>query len=100
MKPVTLTREQRAALLERLEGVRLEDGVFDITVDLEDVTLTATGEVELEGYREDDYYSGTGAWMETGRRADVEVLAWDEDGRYHPVDKETRDEAYALLNRE
>lgn len=95
---VILTQQQRKALLERLDRIRFEEGRFGFTLDFEDLSITAIGEIELDGYCEDDYYNGTGGWVETYRRARVVISAFDELGRYHPVDRRTKEEADNLLN--
>ncbi len=100
MDRLTLTPEERKAVMDRLEGLRYERGRFEVMVELAKVTVEAVGVMELEGYREDDYYTGTGGWVETGRCGSVELTAWTEDGKAHGVDRETEDRAWALLNAE
>lgn len=85
-------------MLEGLAGVREESGRFDVLVELEGLTVEAVCTMALDGYWEDDYLSGTGAWVETYRMASVELTAYDEDGKAYHVDSDTEDAAYGLLN--
>ncbi len=98
MERVTLTREQRQKVLEGLNAVREECGRFEVLTELDGLTVEAVGAVALDGYREDDYLTGTGAWVETYRLASVELTAYDEDGRAYHVDSDTEDAAYGSLN--
>lgn len=44
-------------------------------------TIAIECKLEYDGYTEDDYYNGTGAFIETQKRFYVEsVESWDEEG--------------------
>ncbi len=95
---VTLSPYQRQAVLDRLDDIRDNNGSFEVTVEFDNLTVTAAGEIELDGYREDDYYSGTGAWVETCRSASVLLTATDENGIEYGIDSDTYNMAYRALN--
>ncbi len=59
------------------------DGRFDIDIELDDtVTVNARGRIETSGYRDDNWFCGTGSWIETGRGASCVLSAsvWDASG--------------------
>lgn len=84
MRTITLTKEQMQEVYDALDDV--EQGNFETEVEIEvengDLLITATGWLETDGYVEDDYRCGTGAYVETYRNASVELMAtmYDEDG--------------------
>lgn len=98
MRRIELSEEQREAIKSALQDVRDESGNFDIDVDLEEYVATVSGWVELDGYTEDDYFNGTGAWIETYREASVTIKMTDEDGNEYGVDSDTENEIYNYLN--
>ena len=96
MRRIELTEEQREEIKSALQDVHDESGNFCIEVDLEDYVATVSGWVELDGYTEDDYFNGTGAWIETHRVASVHnITLTDEDGKEYAVD---RDSEYEIEN--
>lgn len=97
MRTIELSKEQREKVINALAAVHDENGRFDIDIELDDaLTLNAKGWLELDGYKEDDYF-GTGAWVETYRSASVELTAFDEDGEVE-IGIEIENEIYKYLN--
>jgi hypothetical protein len=85
---VVLTSEQKQMVLKELDG---QDGGFDIFVEVADnLTIELDGYVHEEGYRDNDYYYGTGEIVITSRTADVNVTAfrYDDDGNEEVLDVE------------
>lgn len=74
------------AIAESIDGC---EGRFDLDVELDVNTLvTVSGWYEFNGYCEDDYFNGTGAWVTTYARVSVdacEVCAYDENGDEVPA---------------
>ena len=91
MKKIELTGEQRAMIMGALAEVHDEDGRFDIDIELDTITINAQGCIEIDGYTEDDYMNGTGAWIETNRAASVGMTAYDDDGNEFELDNESND---------
>ena len=64
------------------------DGTFDLEVELGDNTwANVCVNIETESYQEDDYYSGTGAWVTTYASvviSSLELVSYDEDGNEIP----------------
>ena len=98
MKKIELTGEQRAMIMGALAEVHDEDGRFDIDIELDTITINAQGCIEIDGYAEDDYMNGTGAWIETYRAASVDLTAYDEDGNEYEIDKESNNIIDKYLN--
>ena len=105
MKTIRLTDEQMRKLFAALEGI--EEGYFDIDIDVDDnITVNASGHLETEGYVEDDfmcgYMNGTGARVETYRKATLELTArvYDENDNEEDayIDVEQESEAERYLN--
>lgn len=100
----TLTAEQRKKLMNALADVRDEEQ-FYIEVDLgATLTIVAVGSIRTDGYYEDDFYNGTGAWIETFRNAQVELKAIlyneeDNDAAEYDVDNDTKRAVEELLNK-
>lgn len=63
-------------------------GTFSVEVEAGNgVTVYADGSFEIDGYREDDYFNGTGAWVTTYVSVRVETVeAYDEDGEPVEID--------------
>ena len=97
MKKLTLSEAQKHEIMSRLAEVHDEDGGVDIEIELDGITINAKGSIELDGYKEDDYFNGTGAWVETYRSASVELTAFDEDGEVE-IGIEIENEIYKYLN--
>lgn len=84
---IVLTKDQKKIVLNALDG---QDGGFDIFVEVADnLTIELDGYVHEEGYRDTDYWNGTGA-VEISRTADVNVTAfrYDDDGNEEVLDVE------------
>jgi len=96
MRQIELTREQREQVMNALAKVHDREGDFDIDIDLGDLMVNASGYIDIDGYVEDDYMNGTGAWVETFRYASVEIYAYDEEGEL--VIGHLRDEVVDYLN--
>lgn len=59
----------------------LEEGNNSIEYNKDGEILFLDCTIEEEGYKEDDYYNGTGAWVCTERTVSVEVSdSYTEDG--------------------
>ena len=66
---------------------RIEEGSDTIEYEKDGELLHIDYTFEVEGYREDDYYNGTGAFVETSRNLIIEnVKAVDIDGNTKNVD--------------
>lgn len=64
-------------------------GISAVSVGKKDETLTLTVDVTVEGYTEDDYYNGTGAFIPVTaecRVIDVELSSLDEKAKTPNVD--------------
>lgn len=60
---------------------QIEDGSNSIEFEKDGETLFIECTLESDGYVEDDYYNGTGAYVETFRALNVEsVESYNEDG--------------------
>lgn len=90
MKMLVLAEEQKQMVLDRLDDVQ---GSFDEYIEVgSGITIHAWGILDIEGYRENDYHNGTGAFVETGRIADVSLDATIEDEFGNVEDYELSDE--------
>lgn len=98
MKRIELNEEQREAIKSKLQDVHDESGDFDVDVIFDDYNVNVSGWVELDGYTEDDYFNGTGAWIETYREASVEIKVIDDEGNEYAADRDTENEIYNYLN--
>lgn len=67
-----------------VENMDEAEGRFSVEVETDDNTLVeVSGWCEVDGYFEDDYFGGTGAWATTFARVSVDnltVTAWDDEG--------------------
>ena len=97
MKKLTLSEAQKREIMSRLAEVHGENGDFDLDIELDSITINVKGSIELDGYEENSYFNGTGAWVETYRSASVDVKAFDEDGEVE-IDIEIENEIYKYLN--
>lgn len=84
MRTIELTTAQVDKIIERLADVHDVDDNFNIDVELDELSVTAEGFVEIDGYVEDDYYRGTGGYVETYRNASVTLTGWV----YNPFNEE------------
>lgn len=104
MRTIELDERQRKEVLNALAEIHDADGSFDIDIELDEtITVKAKGWIETDGYREDDYFSGTGAYIETRRNASIELTAqvYDEESdnvEECAVTREFEQEAYNYLN--
>lgn len=77
----TINETIAAAIVESIES---NGGKFSLEVEIDANTVVeVSGRYELDGYREDDYFNGTGAWVTTYVSVVVEdctVYTYDEDG--------------------
>lgn len=56
-------------------------GHFSVDIDVEGVNLTASGEYSIDGYTEDDYYNGTGAYIVRSASVNItDAHAYTEEG--------------------
>ena len=64
-----------------LDAATESEGYFDIDIEDGEDTINVRGCYEIDGYREDDYFNGTGAWVTTYCNVSIiEVTAYNEDG--------------------
>jgi len=77
MKTVELTQLQVDRVISNLAEEHDTKGRFVVDIKVDDsLEVTAEGWVDIDGYVEDDYYNGTGAFVETYRKADVKLTGW------------------------
>lgn len=84
MRTIELTQAQVDAICNKLAEVHDTSDSFNIDIDIDELSVTAEGIIEIDGYVEDDYYNGTGAYVETYRNADVTLTGWV----YNPFNEE------------
>lgn len=88
MRTIELTQAQVDAIIGKLAEVHDTSDSFNIDIDIDELSVTAEGNVEIDGYVEDDahcgYMNGTGAYVETYRNADVTLTGWV----YNPFNEE------------
>ena len=66
------------AIVENIEG---SEGTFSVEVEVNNTLVVVDGSFEIDGYCEDDYFNGTGAWVTTYVSVCIDsVEAYDEDG--------------------
>lgn len=98
MKTITLTKAQKSQIMASLAKYHEDGGRFDIDIDIDGgITVRAQGTVEIETEKEDDYFNGTGACIETSRWAEVTLTAFKEDGEVE-LDKDIEREVEEYLN--
>lgn len=57
------------------------NGTFSVEVEVNNTLIVVDGSFEIDGYTEDDYFNGTGAWVTTYVAVRIgNVEAYDEDG--------------------
>lgn len=93
-----LNHDQIEAIKNGLRPIHDESGTFDIDIELGSLTVNATGEVDIEGYVEDDYLNGTGAFIETRRNATVALTGFDEAGDEVFIDSDAERAVCEYLN--
>ena len=77
------TREERIAaeIYDAISRTGENDGEFDVEVEDGDITIQVKGSFEQDGYSEDDYFNGTGAYIITHAYVYIEdVTEIDQDG--------------------
>lgn len=63
------------------------NGTFSIEVEVNTTLVVVDGSFEIDGYQEDDYFNGTGAWVTTYVSVCIDsVESYDEDGNEVDVD--------------
>lgn len=75
------------AILDECQNGR--DGSFTVEIECGDVFVTAEVYCHVDGYTEDDYYNGTGAYVVTDINVgidDLEVHTYTDDGEEKPND--------------
>ena len=77
MKEYTLTPEQNAEIRDYLDKT---DGDVHAEFEFGELIVMVDGYIETRGYYEDDYFNGTGAWVETYRNESITLSAFDIDG--------------------
>lgn len=81
-KIMTTINETIAAAI--VESIKSNEGRFSLEVEIDGNTVVeVSGRYEMDGYCEDDYFNGTGAWVTTYVSVVVEdcaVYTNDEDG--------------------
>lgn len=66
------------AIVENIEG---NNGTFSVEVEVNNILVVVDGSFEVDGYCENDYFNGTGAWVTTYVAVNIDsVEAYDEDG--------------------
>lgn len=79
MDYIELTDQQISKVIYNLAEEHDTNGKFVVDIQIDDeLDVTAEGWVEIEGYVEDGQ-NGTGAFVETHRRAHVELTGWAYD---------------------
>ena len=91
MRTIELTQAQVDAICNKLAEVHDTSDSFNIDIDIDELSVTAEGYVELDGYVEDDhhcgYMNGTGAYIETYRNANVTLTGLV----YNPFNEEVEE---------
>lgn len=91
MKTVTLSSSQLDSLLYKFYESVDGDGDFSVLYEDDDLMIDIKGYCIIEGYREDDYYNGTGAYVETDKYGLFEYTAY-------LYNKETEDSEEVLID--
>lgn len=64
-----------------IESIESNEGTFTIEIEENNTMIVVDGNFEIDGYCEDDYFSGTGAWVTTYVSVCIDSIeAYDEDG--------------------
>ncbi len=72
------------AIVENIEG---GNGIFSVEVEIDNTQVEVSGSFEIDGYQEDDYFNGIGAWGTTYVSVSVEsVEACDGEGEAVEID--------------
>lgn len=63
------------------ESIYGREGEFNVELDVDDVMIVVNGSFEIDGYMEDDYFDGTGAWITTDVFMKINTItSCNEDG--------------------
>lgn len=62
-----------------------EEGYIHVDHDFGDISIEVKGTYEKRGYCEDDYFSGTGAFVCTSRYVNLDAEAYDQEGNIIPL---------------
>lgn len=86
LKVMATINETIAAVIA--DSINDNHGSFSLEVEMDGNTVVeVSGRYEIDGYREDDYLNGTGAWVTTRAAVSVECIeAYDEDGEAVEID--------------
>jgi hypothetical protein len=90
MKNYILNAKQTEMVKDALREIHEQEGEFDIDVCIDNITVTLTGDITIDGHVDDDYFTGTGAWVEDYRDAHVEVKVSDEYCNFYAADDTER----------
>lgn len=72
------------AIVESIDG---SNGTFSVEVEIGNTTVQVEGSYKIDGYREDDYFNGTGAFVVTSAYCFIDsVEAYDEAGDEVEID--------------
>lgn len=97
MKTITLTPAQRKQLNDAIYDNATE-GNFDFVIEIDDMEIYAECYLETDGYYDNDYFTGTGDWIETSRYSWVYLTAYVGDNHEEcAVDAESKREAERTL---
>lgn len=93
MKTAILTQEQKKNLVDYVAQIcsTYEDDVLETIVDIcDDYYFVVTGQIEVEGHRDRDYFTGTGAWVEDSRHGSLDIVTYDNYGNECALEKELK----------
>ena len=80
MRTIELTKQQLDVVINSLADAHDTNDNFSVEIEVDDeLTVIAEGFVEIYGYVEDDYYRGTGGYVEAYRNAGVTLTGWTID---------------------
>lgn len=96
MRTITLTDAQREDVLDALRDWRNEEKI-KCEVSIDGFIIKIHGDLFIDGYQENEYYDGTGAYVETSREANLKIFCYTEDGERAYVDDETEIACIELL---
>lgn len=69
------------AIVESINRNANNEDTFSIEMEMEGALVYINGSFEIDGYCEDDYFNGTGAWITTYVLVRIDsVEAYDEEG--------------------
>lgn len=82
MKPTTIENIIASEIMDRYNSCAFDDSEFFFEFDYDnDTVVEVTGRIDVDGYCEDDYFSGTGEYVVTSVSANInKVEFFNEDG--------------------